>query len=85
MCQNSGLDITAEFVTMFSSTIPIRDDKFKVNGLTKHTKSFLDNCVKQDSGNVVSKTGVLLFLGGNEILFPNLLTLQSFSLSKNET
>ena len=55
-------------------------DKSKVNGLTKHTKSFLDICVKQDSSNVFSKTGVLLFLGGNEVLFPNLQSFTEFFL-----
>ena len=57
-------------------------DFIKVNGLTKHTKSFLDICVKQDSSNVFYKTGDLLFLGGNEVLFPYSRTLQSISLLK---
>ena len=69
---------------MFSSAMNY-SDFIKVNGLTKHTKSFLDICVKQDSSNVFYKTGDLLFLGGNEFLFPFSPTLQSISLLKNET
>ena len=69
---------------MFSSAMQA-SDFIKVNGQTKHAKSFMDICVKQDSSNVFSKTGVLLFLGGNEFLSPFSRTLQSISLLKNET
>ena len=61
------------------------DVKFEVNGLTKHTMSTMDVVVKRDSANVFPKTGVSLFLGGNDFSFLFAKTLQRFSLLKNET
>jgi len=65
--------------------MPESDDKFEVNGLTKHTMSTMDVRVKRDSANVFPMTGVLLFLGGNDFSLPFAQTLQRFSLLKNET
>ena len=85
MCQCSDFDNSAEVTQMLSSSMFESDVKFEVNGLTKHTMFTMDVVVKRDSANVFPKTGVSLFLGGNEVLFSYSRTLQSISLLKNET
>ena len=85
MCQSTELVKYSKLFLILFSSVSESVNNFIVNGLTKHTESIMDICVKRDSANVFSKTGVLLCLGGNDFSLPFSQTLQRFSLLKNET
>ena len=85
MCQSTEFVNSSKLFLMLFPSVPESVDNFVVEGLTKHTESIMDICVKRDSANVFSKTGVLLCLGGNDFSLPFSQTLQRFSLLNNET